>query len=493
MKQTLSKSQYIRGCQCPKSLWLTLNRKDLAQETGVAQEAVFAQGREVGLHAQKCFAGGVAVNAPYYDFSAAVDETTALVADGCEVLFEAAAQHPDGTYARADILRKFPGTQDWELIEVKSATSVKDYHLSDLAFQYRVFRGAGISVTRCTVMFINNRYVRSGDIDPAALFTSKDVTESVVAMQPDVSAVVPGLLRVVESDHEPEAAIGARCYKPFDCEYIPHCWDGVPDYSIYRLFTKSKADEMVAALGSYEVKTVPDPLIPESKRRDVQSYLSGKVYAEPENLRRFLDGLDYPLYFLDYETINAAIPFFDGTRPYQQIPFQFSLHIEEKPGADLIHHEFLHREQSDPRRAFAEALIALCGTNGTIIVYNRQFEAGVNASLAGALPEYAEELRAQTERMTDLLVPFRNRWLYHPDQNGSASIKQVLPAFTDQSYNDLEISGGSDASAQYAAFQAGYIPHEELEALFTNLSQYCKLDTYAMKLLLDVVADYAGR
>lgn len=489
----LSKSQFIRGSQCPKNLWLALNQKDLAPDASAAREAGFEQGRKVGEYAQKCFPGGVLVDAPHYDIAAAAEETTAHIEAGREILFEATAIHPDGTYARADILRKFPGTQDWELIEVKSSTKLKDYHLDDLAFQYRVFRGAGLSITRCSVMFINNQYVRSGDLDPHALFTAEDVTVAIVAAQTGVSGLVPELLKVAESDAEPEATIGARCYKPFGCDFISYCWNGVPDYSIYQVLTKKQADEAVTGLGSYEVKALPSPMIPDKKRLDVQSYLSGKVYAEPANLRRFLDRLAYPLYFLDYETINAAIPFFDRTRPYQQIPFQFSLHIEETPGADLIHHEFLHRERSDPRRAFAEALIALCGTNGTIIVYNRQFEAGVNASLAGALPEYAEELRAQTERMTDLLVPFRKRWLYHPDQNGSASIKQVLPAFTDQSYNDLEISGGSDASAQYAAFQAGHTPHEELDALFANLSQYCKLDTYAMKLLLDVVADYAGR
>lgn len=489
---SLSKSQYIRGCQCPKSLWLMLKRKDLAPEHGAAQEVLFEQGREVGEYAQKCFPGGVLVDVPHYDIAAAAEGTTAHIEAGRAILFEAAAIHPDGTYARADILRKFPGTQDWELIEVKSSTKLKDYHLDDLAFQYRVFRGAGFSITRCSVMLINNQYVRNGDIDPHALFTAEDVTVAVVAAQPDVSAIVPELLKVAESDTEPEATIGSRCYKPFDCDFIPYCWNGVPDYSIYQVLTKKQADEAVIGLGSYEVKALPTPMIPEKKLLDVQSYLSGEVYVEADHLRRFLKGLEYPLYFLDYETINAAIPFFDGTRPYQQIPFQFSLHIEETPGGDLLHHEFLHREQSDPRRAFVEALITLCGTQGTIIVYNRPFEAGVNKALAEALPEYAEELRDQTERMVDLLIPFRNRWLYHPEQNGSASIKQVLPAFTDLRYADLEISGGSDASAQYAAFQAGRIPHEELESLFSALSEYCKLDTYAMKLLLDVVADYAS-
>ena len=492
MEFLLSKSQYTRGCQCPKRLWFSLHRKDLAPDPSAAQEALFAQGDEVGEYAQKCFPDGVLITAPYYDLAATVEETAARLSEGYNTIFEAAAFHPDGSYARIDILRKIPKTEDWELIEVKSGTSVKEYHLNDLAFQYRVFHGAGFSVKRCSLMFINNQYVRSGNINPPALFTTEDVTASILAAQQDVSATVPQLMQIAASDAEPQASIGARCYTPFECEYIPHCWDGTPDYSVYNIFNKSKADEIVAGLGSYEVKAVPDPLIPDGKRRDVQSYLSGNIHAEPHNLSRFLDGLEYPLYFLDYETINGAIPFFDGTRPYQQIPFQFSLHIEKTPDADLIHHEFLHRERSDPRRAFAEALIALCGTSGSIIVYNRSFEAGVNAALAEAFPEYADDLDAQTGRMADLLVPFKSRWLYHPGQSGSASIKKVLPAFTDLNYDDLDISGGSDASAQYAAFQAGRIAHEEQDALFTALSEYCKLDTYAMKLLRDVVAEYAG-
>jgi hypothetical protein len=219
----------------------------------------------------------------------------------------------------------------------------------------------------------------------------------------------------------------------------------------------------------------------------LESYLNGQDLVDAESIRDFLSELQYPLYFLDYETLMPAIPLFDGTRPFQQIPFQYSLHIQKAPSSPLVHKEFLHQDQSDPRKAFVEKLVQDCGTQGTIIVYNQAFEIARNNELAADFPEYAESIRSINNRVIDLLVPFRNRWLYHPNQKGSASIKAVLPAFTDLSYDDLDISHGGEAMRQYGAFMSGSLDASFWHALWEDLSVYCKQDTFAMVELLNVL------
>jgi len=324
------------------------------------------------------------------------------------------------------------------------------------------------------------------------LFKLEDISGDVFSRQAEVEAVAGQLGYVLERKKEPDVSIGARCFAPFECDYRDHCWKHVPDYSVYDVFQKKKAEDLSRQHG-VAIEKLPDHIRPGGvKSLDVESYLSGETIIDRANVKGFLDHLQYPLYFLDYETINPAIPLFDGTRPYQQIPFQFSVHIQESPDAELVHHEYLHKEQTDPRRLFAEKLIELCGVDGHVIVYNQSFEIARNNDLASDFPEYAPALNAINSRVIDLLEPFRKRWLYNPNQKSSASIKAVLPAFTDLSYDDLEISHGGDAMLQYNAFINGILPETEQPALWDNLIEYCKQDTYAMVLLLDVLRKYGA-
>ena len=487
-QHTISKSQYVKGLQCPKALWLYRHRKDLAPEITPEKQALFDTGHVVGELAMQYFGHGVEVTNEYWDVKGAVEATKKFIARGEDIIFEATAIHPiDGGYSRIDILKRVDDSDEWDLIEVKSSTSVKDYHIDDMAFQYHVFYGAGYKIRKCFMMVLDNSYVRNGDIDPSQLLRLEEISGPVFAKQGEVVAVAGQLGYVLERKDEPDVSIGARCFAPFECDYKPYCWAHVPDYSVYNVFQKPKAEEIARHHG-VTLEKLPEHIRPGGvKGLDVESYLSGETIVDRANIAAFLGNIEYPLYFLDYETVMPAVPLFDGTRPFQQIPFQFSVHVQQSPGAELVHHEYLHKEQTDPRRAFAEKLVELCGNEGSVLVYNQAFEIARNNELANDFPEHAAAIQAINARVLDLLVPFKSRWLYHPNQNSSASIKAVLPAFTDLNYDDLEIGHGGEAMRQYGAFMSGDL-HESLwPDLWDNLTEYCQQDTYAMVVLLDVL------
>lgn len=485
----ISKSQFIRGLQCPKNLWLYRHKKELAPEIDSQKQALFDTGHDIGELAKAYFNGGVEVTESYKEIAAAATTTQKFISEGHDIIFEATAVHPiDGSYSRIDILKKVPGTDQWDLIEVKSSTSVKDYHVDDMSFQYHVFYNAGFRIRACYMMVIDNTYVRQGAIDPSQLFMMEDISPLVFSKQGEVENVAGQLGYILERKDEPDVSIGARCFAPFECDYKAHCWKHVPEYSVYNVFTKAKADEVVKRHSTFDLAKLASDLLPTgNKGIDVASFLSGKTHIQPALIKSFLANLRYPLYFLDYETLMPAIPLFDGTRPFQQIPFQFSVHIQESPGRELVHKEYLHKQKTDPRPDLVRNLVDACGLDGTVIVYNQAFEMARNNELAQEFPQYAAALDAINGRMLDLLVPFRSRWAYHPKQNGSASIKAVLPAFTDLTYEGMEIDNGGEASLQYLMFMQGKLSDEDSKTLWKNLDAYCGQDTYAMKVLLNVL------
>lgn len=336
-------------------------------------------------------------------------------------------------------------------------------------------------------MVIDNGYVRHGPVDAKKLLRLEDITQDILDRQAEIPQARSALARILETADEPQVNIGTRCSSPHECEFIDHCWSHVPDYSAYNVYRADKVDQVVEEHG-FELETIPQDYWPGGRKQlEIKSFLADEPIIDPNALSEFLGQLRYPLFFLDYEAISPTIPLYDDTRPFQQIPFQFSLHIQRKNDADLSHYEFLHKDPSDPRRAFAEELIQLCEERGSVIVYNQTYEKTRNKELAELFPDLSEHLVAINDRMVDLLVPFKKLWLYHPSQHGSASIKAVLPAFTDLSYADLEIGNGTDAAMQYEAFAQGLTTDAEQAALWSQLSRYCEQDTYAMVLLLDVL------
>jgi hypothetical protein len=456
-----------------------------------AQQYLFDIGHEVGTLAQDYFNEGIEITEAYNQIDNAIRSTELAVANGSPVIFEATAG-AGGAYSRIDIFKRVDRTDAWDLIEVKASTGVRDYHIDDISLQRYAFIKAGYQIRKSILMHIDNTYVRSGALDVKRLFMQGDCTEIINANLDLVEDNVKRLVEMVNGE-EPAIDIGDHCLKPFACDYRHHCWQHIPEYSVYNVFIGQKRDAMLAQ-NIVNVADIPDGVdTTDRKRIDINAYKTRQVYIDTVAINHFLDTLVYPLYYLDYETIMPSVPLFDFTRPYQQIPFQFSLHVQQEKGGSLDHIEFLHIGSDDPRPSLVNAVVNNCGDNGSVIVYNKSFEARINNELAETFPEYQDRLNRINERMIDLLVPFRSRYLYHPDMKGSASLKSVLPAFVPHMrYDDLDIQDGNMASIAYMKCIKGELNDEEKNNIYQNLKTYCAMDTMAEALLINVLYEKAN-
>jgi hypothetical protein len=490
---TLSKSSVASGLQCHKRLWIEKNDRGLVPEPSPSQQAVFDQGHEVGSWSHRLFPDGVILSGEL-DFKTHLQASRDALASR-KPLFEPAFAIP-GAYARADIL--VPGESGgWDLLEVKSSsnvwedaarTHIKAVYLQDIAFQLYVYRKAGLDIKQAYLVFLNRDYVRHGDIDPQQLFRREDVTSQVETLLPSIPDQVAKLSEMVQGPTTPEVGIGPHCFDPYECSLIGHCWKHVPADSV---FTLTHAGERVWTWWNDGVIRVAD-LPPSEKYSSNQSIQitaerTQQSHIDEPAARQFLEGLTYPLHFLDFETIMPAVPMFDGCRPYAQVPFQFSLHLQKSPGGELTHVEYLADGADDPRPGFLRALQASLGTEGSIVSYNSPFEMGRLRELAIQFPDHSAWINQALVRFenADLLQPFRSFALYHPSQHGSASIKSVLPAFTDLGYDDLAIQEGGTASNQFLGLLKGLVPLAEIPTLRANLSKYCERDTFAMVKLVE--------
>jgi hypothetical protein len=370
---------------------------------------------------------------------------------------------------------------EWRAYEVKSSTSVKDVHFPDAAIQYYIMRGQGIEPKDISIVHLNTEYVRQGDLDLNQLFSTVSVLSEVLARQSEIPDLVAELKRVLDGGVVPDIPIGPQCNDPYPCDFIGHCWSGVPEYSVFNVtrLSEEKAFELYRD-GIVRTQDIPGNfLLGEAAANQVQSDKSGLTRIADIAIHAFLETLHYPLYFLDFETFNPAIPPFDGTQPYRQIPFQYSLHRKESPTTDLEHSGFLAEAGIDPRLPLIESMLSELEGPGNIVVYS-SFEAGRIKDLAVQFSEYAEPLLALIERLVDLMQPFRDRAYYAPEMHGSYSIKAVLPALVpDLSYEGLAISDGWAASRAYIDL-ADEKDSVRVAAIRNELWEYCKLDSLAM-------------
>lgn len=476
----LTKSRYLNGLQCLKLLWITANEPERIPAPDASTQHIFDQGNEVGELAKTLFPDAITV--PNDSFKGNLEMTRKLFCQR-KPLFEAGILSGQ-IYSRTDIMNPV-NNDEWDLIEVKSSTSVKDINFHDVAFQKLCWEESGVKIRNCFLAFINNQYVRHGEIDPRELFIVQDISDGVATASVGIRDRIAQMIQAAANPLCPEVAIGPQCSDPYQCA-LSECWEHLPEHNVFTLYFGGKKSHELYRSGVLEITDIPAGY----KLNDKQSIQcacvrSGVPYVNRGAIRKFIDGLEYPLYYLDFETFGTAIPLFDGTRPYQNIPFQFSLHIQESQGTTPKHYEFLAEGRQDPRPALLGSLSKLIDSKGSVIAYNKSFEETVLKECGKMLPEYALFTDDVVGRLTDLIVPFRGFHYYHPSQKGSASLKKVLPALTGQGYDEMAISKGDDASLAFLRITFEDVSEAEVAEVRRQLLSYCKLDTEGMVKIIE--------
>lgn len=486
-KHFLSKSTYVRGLQCNKSLFLYKKSPELRDETDPAQQAIFSAGTDVGILARDLFPGGKDASSKNgIPGQESIKLTQQLIDAGTKVIYEAAFQY-DGVLAAVDILVRHG--KKWKFYEVKSSTEVKDVHLDDASLQLHVLSNSGLPVTDAFIVHINNQYVRKGDLNIKSLFAIQSVFSSAQSKQEEVEGKIEVFRELLNKRTEPKMDIGPHCSDPYPCDFQGHCWKHIPENSVFDI-SRLGNDKKFALYndGIVHMQDIPeDYRLSVSQKIQVEGVLENKKRIDEKDIDGFLKKLKGPLHFLDFETFNPAVPLYDNSRPYQKITFQYSLHIQDRKKGAPRHCEFLAETGSDPRKPFIEKLLADTQGAGDVLVYNQAFEIGCLNDLARTFPKYAKAIKGLIARIKDLMVPFQSKHYYVPEMRGSYSIKAVLPALVpSMSYENLAIKDGGMASSTFEQ-----LPNETAPAKIAKtrkaLLDYCKMDTLAMVEVLAVL------
>lgn len=443
-RHTLSKSAFLNGMQCLRRLYFQKFRPDLLPgNADEVREYQLTAGIELGILARKLFPGGIEATAsPVFDEREAVLKTAEYLQTH-EVIYEACFEF-EGCFCAVDLLVK---RQDlWYAYEVKGSNVVKAQHMQDAAFQYAVMKGAGLPIGDIRIVHFNKEYIRQGDLDVQQLFTSTSVRRQVLGLLEETRLNIQTMFDTMKEQEDPCTEPGAHCQRPYVCPYKDFCHAGLP----------------------IEVLELP----------------AGKRRMQRKPLQTFLHELDFPLSFFDFEAYSRGIPPFNQTSPFQPIPFQYSLHRLNDMEGKLSHHYFLGDGLTDPREQLIRSMIRDLGKKGSILTWSVVYERGIIKRLMAQFPLYEKELNAIHQRMADLMIPFKEKWVVLPAAGGSASLKRVLPAmfpaeqFPDLCYDSLAIGDGMAASYAYAAL--GDLAEEERETVRQHLLVYCHLDTLAM-------------
>jgi len=482
----LSKSSYIKGLQCEKHLYLYKYHYNEMDELTEMQKAIFKRGTNVGVLAQELFPGGeVAATGDPPNYEKALRKTEELIQNGAKIIYEAAFQF-EQVLSIADIFVR--ENESWKVYEVKSSTSVSETYLNDVALQYYVISNLGVIIKDFSIIYINNQYIRHGELNLKELFTIESVLELILPIQKSVKENVRRFKKVLSQRSIPDIDIGEHCYNPYICGFFNYCRKHIPEDSIFDfsgMHLNKKYD--LYREGIIKLDDVPDSYpLNKNNKLQLDVYKSGKPVIDRDGINNFLDDLTYPLYFMDFETFQPAVPLFDNSKPYQQIPFQYSVHFKEKKGGELKHFEFIGDSGIDPRIKFIEGLLKDTNHNdGDIVVYNKAFEITRLKEIARDFPQYSERIDKLIYRIKDLMIPFQKKYYYTADMKGFYSIKAVLPALVPElSYSELQINEGGLASIAYESLQTE-TDLMLIAEIKQQLLEYCKLDTLAMVKILE--------
>ena len=485
----LSKSRFIAGVHCERRLWMLANRPQDRREPTPAEIHRMKFGTAFGRDVTKLFRGGVEIAADHEHPREALDETVEQLGGQAPALFEAAFLHHE-VLIRADILKRSESKPDaWDLIEVKSSSSSdsssrknRKKYLDDMAVQLYVLEGAGIDVDSISLAQVNSSYERIGELDWNQLVVFEDQSSAVRARSAGIGKELDHFLDMIDQSAMPDAVHGTS--KCEECEFSRFCWSAEPDDSIIHVprISRKKLEE----LGAMDVRRIPEIPVDfkltktQEPIREALRYPDGKLVAR-DRLARWLDDLVYPIHYFDFETWNPCIPPFDKTRPYTQIPFQYSVHIQDEPGGESSHREYLADVPGDPRPDLIKHMLADLGQTGSIVVHHAEFETKRIRELATYSARHASALKGLLDRIEDAEAPFKKNWYLHPGLMGRSSIKVVLPTLVPElSYAEMEVAEGQSAALLFGDMYEGKLKGETLEAARRNLIDYCRMDTLAM-------------
>lgn len=479
---SLSKSDFLKYQCCPSYLWLWKYKKDAVPVD--EEEAInrrLEQGNEVEQYARQLFSDAVLVEAKGRD---AKRETEKLVTEGVKTIFQATVFTDAGLLAMADVITFDETSLTWTLYEVKSTNSVKPEHIHDTTFQRVAFEDAGYKIGKVGVIHLNKDYVRRGELDAEKMLIQTDITEKVEKILPTIRQQAYDALELLKRSDEPKGCSCRLKTKSGHCPTFYYLNPDIPEYSVFNISRIGGKNLAVLIDGEiHNVHDVPDDIklsIPQRNQVDVAK--SKEPMIDKAAIAELFSELEYPLYFLDYETVSTALPLFDGTTPFQQIPFQYSLHVIRQPDGEIEHYEYLCEDcEQAPMPELLSNLSGQIGKTGSVIVWYKVFETGRNSEMAKAHPEYAEFLEGVNSRVFDLMDVFSKQHFVHHNFNGSSSIKAVLPVLAPEfSYKKLDIQNGATASIRWYDAVIGNMDNEQAKATYAELLKYCCLDTLAM-------------
>ena len=495
-KINLSKSKYCKCVQCEKIIWLSKYKPELAIQT--ARESVLENGTRVGELAKGLFGEYEDVEFNK-DLNIMIEKTKELLENKPNIITEASFNY-DNNFCSVDILKN--DTDGVEIYEVKSSTEVHNVYIDDASYQCYVLSNLGLNVKRVCIVYINNQYIRGKELEIDKLFNIEDITEIARAKQDEIKNNIEMLNKYMDEhdeNNEPLTDIGIKCSEPYDCEFWEYCIRNLPKPNVFDIAGGMRKEKKFQKY--YEGKISFEDLQYEDLNPKYLEQIDFELHdLEPkidkDAIRVLMNSLVYPLYFIDYETYQLAVPEIEGTRPYQQLPFQYSLHIVESKGAPIEHKEFLAEVgDKDFIRHFAESMIKDMPKNGSVIIYNKSFEPARNNEIAKMYPDLKDEMDRLNSNMVDFLEPFKQRKYYTKEMHGSASIKAVLPALypndPELDYHNLPVvHNGGEASEAFLSLKEK--TKEEQDIIRHGLLVYCELDTYAMVKLWEKFKEIIG-
>ncbi|MCA9459277.1 MAG: DUF2779 domain-containing protein [Nanoarchaeota archaeon] len=472
MKKLLTKSNYLIGLKCLRSLWIIKNKPDLVPEFDLDTKHRMENGNKIGQLAKQYFENGIDI--PEDDF----DKSLKLSKEYLEkrkILFEAGFLF-ERFYSRADILKPV-GENEWDIIEVKSGGKIKEENICDVSYQKFVYENCGLKIRNCYLMHVNTDYIFKGKLDLDEFFIIENINDDIYEIEKNE---VNDMLKIIDSNEY----IGSHCENPKTCPIPNLDWNFLPKNSVFTLYNIRIKKAMEYFNNNYiESKDVLNNFkLNEKQKIQINCEISNETHINKSKIKSFLSKFRYPLYYIDFETYNPPIPIYDGMKPYQRIPFQFSLHIQNSHDDKLIHYEFLAEGRSDPREDFINYINKyIKNDDGSIVVYNQGFEKGVLKELSDYDSKFKEIVKSYNDRFVDLLDLFRDFSYYNPIQNGSCSIKAVLPAiYPEKNHKHLDICDGMRACIEYEKSIWEYTNEKQIEKIRKDLLEYCALDTMGM-------------